>query len=359
MNQGTGRFAAARRGHAGVMPGRCTNRAGRRVSRLAGRVVVKFVMALVGVVVCAAAQAQDAWPSRPIKLLVGFTPGGSNDAGARVFAQRLAAALGQPVVIENRAGGGGLIAAVAVAAAAPDGYTLLWGSIPQVVLPAVFRQDPNFDPLRDLTPVAATVKVDSVLAVPAVSGITTMRQFAARLQDRSQQSFYGTQGAGTPGHLMNAWVATKVRAADAVAVHYKGATNSEADFLTGKITFRFDTATTVRRLGNKVTCLATLTERRIPEVPDCPTFAEVGMPLDIDWTLWNSIHGPARLPPAVVDRLATATARILADPEFIQASEKFGISPLPGYTPARTRALQEQQIRDWGDLVRRLDITME
>jgi tripartite-type tricarboxylate transporter receptor subunit TctC len=207
--------------------------------------------------------------------------------------------------------------------------------------------------------VAATVKVDSVLVVPAASGITTMRQFSARLQDRSQRAFYGTQGAGTPGHLMNAWVAMKVGAVDAVAVHYKGATNSEADFLTGQITYRFDTATTVRRLGGKVNCLATLTERRIPEVPDCPTFAEVGMPLDIDWTLWNSIHGPARLPPAVIERLASATARILADPEFVQASEKFGISPLPGYTPARTRALQEQQIRDWGDLVRRVNITVE
>ena len=318
-----------------------------------------MLVLLVALALPATGFAQDAWPMRPIRLVVGFTPGGSNDAGARVFAQALSATLGQPVVVENRAGAGGMVAAVSVAGATPDGYTLLWGSIPQVVLPAVFRQDPNFDPLRDLTAVTATVKVDSVLVVPANSGIRTMAQFAARLQDGSKRAFYGTQGSGTPGHLMNAWVALKVNAIDAVAVHYKGATNSEADFLSGQITYRFDTATTVRRLGNKVNCLATLTERRITEVPDCPTFAEVGMPLDIDWTLWNSIHGPAHLPGAIVERLASSTAHILADPEFVRASAKFGIIPMPGYTPAKTLALQQQQVRDWGALVRQVGITVE
>jgi tripartite-type tricarboxylate transporter receptor subunit TctC len=318
----------------------------------------KWSLAVAGLLcICAGAVAQESFPSHPIRLLVGFTPGGSTDIGARVMAQRLGAAVGQPVVVENRPGAGGLAAALGVAGSSPDGHTLLWGHIAQVVLTAVFKQDPNFDPLRDLTPVAATVKVDSLLVVPAASGITTFKQFAALLQDKSKNKFYGTQGAGTPGHLMNAWVAAKVDATNTVAVHYKGATNSEADFLSGQITYRFDTVTTLKRLGGKLNCLATLTEKRLADAPDCPTFAEVGMPLDVDWTLWNSVHAPARTPRPLIDRLYAVVSRILADQEFAKATEKFGITPLLGYTPEKTYALQEQQIRDWSEAVKRMGIT--
>src|SRR5437773_7109532 len=253
--------------------------------------------------VSASAAAQESFPNRPIRLLVGFAPGGSTDASARVLAHRLGALLGQPVVVENRGGAGGHIATLAVAGAQPDGYSLLWANSSQVVLPAVFMQDPNFDPLRDLTPLTAATKVDSLLVVPAASGITTFKQFVALLQDKSKNKAYGTQGAGTPGHIMNAWVATRANATNTVAVHYKGATSSETDFLSGQITYRFDTVTTLKRLGNKINCLASLTEKRLADAPDCPTFAEVGMPLDIDWTLWNSVQAPGRMPKPLLDRI--------------------------------------------------------
>jgi len=320
---------------------------------------MKIFAAALACLFSAAASAQDSYPSRSVRLLVGFTPGGSTDVGARVMAQRLSTLFGQAVVVENRAGADGHLATQAVADASPDGYMLLWGHVAQIVMPAVYKQHANFDPMRDLTPIAATVKVESALVVPAASGITTFKQLAALLQDKTQNKSYGTQGAGTPGHIFNAWLAAKAGAVNTVAIHYKGATNSEADFLAGRITFRFDTPTTIRRLGAKINCLATLTEKRIPEAPDCPTSGEVGLPLDVDWTLWNSVHAPARMPKPLVDRIYAAVARILADPEFAKATEKVGITPLIGYTPEKTRALQEQQIKDWGDTVRKLGITLE
>ncbi|MFM9969380.1 MAG: Bug family tripartite tricarboxylate transporter substrate binding protein [Burkholderiales bacterium] len=319
----------------------------------------KLLVRLVSIIfLCAAsANAQDSFPNRPIRLVVGFPPGGSTDISARVLAQRLGASLGQPVIVENRAGAGGHVATLAVAGAQPDGHTLLWANSSQVVLPAVFKQDPNFDPLRDLTAVTAATKVDSLLVVSAASGITSFKQFVSLLQDKAQKKAYGTQGAGTPGHIMNAWVATRSNAANTIAVHYKGATNSEADFLSGQITYRFDTVTTLKRLGNKLNCLASLTEKRLPDAPDCPTFAEVGMPLDIDWTLWNSVHAPGRMSKPLVDRLYGAVAKILADAEFAKELAKFGITPLLGYTPEKTRALQEQQMREWSEAVKRMGIT--
>ena len=307
--------------------------------------------------VSASAAAQESFPNRPIRLLVGFAPGGSTDASARVLAHRLGALLGQPVVVENRGGAGGHIATLAVAGAQPDGYTLLWANSSQVVLPAVFKQDPNFDPLRDLTPLSAATKVDSLLVVPAASGITTFKQFVALLQDSSKNKAYGTQGAGTPGHIMNAWVASRANATNTVAVHYKGATSSETDFLSGQITYRFDTVTTLKRLGNKINCLASLTEKRLADAPDCPTFAEVGMPLDIDWTLWNSVQAPGRMPKPLVDRIYGALSTILADAQFARDLAKYGITPMTGYTPEKTRALQEQQIKEWGEAVKRMGIT--
>ena len=307
--------------------------------------------------VSAGAAAQESFPNRPIRLLVGFAPGGSTDASARVLAHRLGALLGQPVVVENRAGAGGHIATLAVAGAQPDGYTLLWANSSQVVLPAVFKQDPNFDPLRDLTPLTAATKVDSLLVVPAASGITTFKQFVALLQDKSKNKAYGTQGVGTPGHIMNAWVASRANATNTVAVHYKGATSSETDFLSGQITYRFDTVTTLKRLGNKINCLASLTEKRLADAPECPTFAEVGMPLDIDWTLWNSVQAPGRMPKPLLDRIYGALATILADAQFANDLAKYGITPMTGYTPEKTRALQEQQIKEWGEAVKRMGIT--
>lgn len=303
------------------------------------------------------ALAQESFPNRPIRLVVGFPPGGSTDVSARVMAQKLGASLGQPVVVENRAGAGGHVATLAVAGASPDGYTLLWANSSQVVLPAVFKQDPNFDPLRDLTAVAAATKVDSLLVVSAASGITTFKQFMSLLQDKARKKAYGTQGAGTPGHIMNAWVAARTNATNTVAVHYKGATNSEADFLSGEITYRFDTVTTLKRLGSKLNCLAALTEKRLTDAPDCPTFAEVGMPLDIDWTLWNSVHAPGRMSKSLVDRLYGAVSKILQDAEFARDLAKFGITPMLGYTPEKTRALQEQQMREWSEAVKRMGIT--
>jgi tripartite-type tricarboxylate transporter receptor subunit TctC len=156
---------------------------------------------------------------------------------------------------------------------------------------------------------------------------------------------------------MNAWVANRANANNTVAVHYKGATNSEADFMSGQITYRFDTVTTLRRLGNKINCLASLTEKRLPDAPDCPTFAEVGMPLDIDWTLWNSVQAPARMPKPMLDRIYGSVSKVLADAEFSKELGKFGITPMTGYTPERTRALQEQQVKEWGEAVKRMGIT--
>ena len=318
---------------------------------------VSVILASILSLCAVCATAQEGFPNRPIRLVVGFPPGGSTDVSARVLAQRLGATLGQPVIVENRAGAGGHVATLAVAGAPPDGYTLLWANSSQVVLPVVFKQDPKFDPLRDLTPLTAATKVDSLLAVPAASGITTFKQFVTLLQDRSKNKAYGTQGAGTPGHIMNAWVASRANATNTVAVHYKGATNSEADFMSGQITYRFDTVTTLRRLGGKLNCLASLTEKRLPDAPDCPTFAEVGMPLDIDWTLWNSLQAPGRMPKPLLDRLYGAVSRVLEDAEFAKELGKFGMTAMTGFTPEKTRALQEQQIKEWGEAVKRMGIT--
>ena len=309
---------------------------------------------LIGAVVVAA--AQERFPERPIKLIVPFTPGGANDVAARLIGDEASKTLGAAIVIENRPGAGGNIGAQAVAAAQPDGYTLLLGGLPMITS-ALTSTDIGYDMLKDLTPVCGAMTLDSVMVTSKVTGITSIRALKEKIASGAFVT-YGTQGIYTPGHFMAAWFA-HVAGGKAEAVHYKGGTAYVTDLLSGAITYVAATLPIVSQQSEHLNVLATLSQNRLPQLPDVPTMADAGIPeyMAVDWSLWAAIYAPAKTPAPVVDRLYAACNAALGTAKLEAALDVYAMAPLIDYTPARMMAFQNEQFRAWKALVDKLALS--
>lgn len=257
-------------------------------------------------------RADEAWPARPIRLIVPFAPGASSDTIARLVAVRLAEALGGSIVIENRAGAGGLLAAQTVARAAPDGYTLLWGG-GTALTHAVLQRDPGYDALRDFTPVATIVENPALLAVrPAAPWRDIAALIAAARAERGGGLRYGSGGVGTPAHMAAAAL-LKAVGAEGTHIPYRGANQATLAVETGEVDFAFAISNIVlpRLQQGAVRVLLSTAARRIPALPDTPTLAET-VPDGPVITSGSSIVGPGGMAPAVVARIHAAVARVVA-----------------------------------------------
>lgn len=259
--------------------------------------------------------AQD-YPNRPIHMIVAYPAGGTGDVVARILSDKLSVALGQSIVVENRAGASGNIGARTVATATPDGYMLLLGQTAEISINQHWMKDVGFDPDKDLQPVALVAVVPLALVVPANASYSTMADYLVFLKS-GKPSTFASAGTGTPGHFAGELLKLRTKA-NMTHVPYKGAGPALNDLVGAHVDMYFPgfPAVTPLMKAGSLKLLAVSSATRAPSVPDVPTVAEVSGIKNFDFTLWGGVFAPHRTPDAVVKRLNTEINKILASDEI-------------------------------------------
>ncbi|MBA3479642.1 MAG: tripartite tricarboxylate transporter substrate binding protein [Lautropia sp.] len=294
--------------------------------------------------------AQD-FPSRPIRLIVPFPPGGPTDIVARPMAQMLGDALKQTVIIDNRGGAGGTIGADAVAKSAADGYTLLMGTVGTSAINGSLYSKLPHDPVGDFTPIALVASAPVAVVVHPDIPLKSVRDLIEKARAEPASLLFGSAGSGTPGHLTGEMFAT---AAGVKLQHvpYKGSAPAVTDLLGKQIPMMFDPLQSVIQhiKAGKLRVLAVSGSRRSPVLPDVPTLAESGVE-NFESTAWWGVFGPAGLPPAVSARLKNEVERIAASEVFKEKLGDLGVVPMTG--TGSLAEFQKREIEKWGDAVRK------
>lgn len=303
----------------------------------------------------AAVRAQ-AYPSRPVKLIVPFAAGGGPDIEARRMAPKLAEALGGSVVVENRVGAAGIVAAEVVTQAAPDGYTILVGSISQVVQ-KILRPEAKFDPVGTFIPVIQTSTSPTVLIVPADSPIKTVKELEAAVRARPGKMNYGSGGIGTAAHIAGSTFASVLKL-DAVHVPYRGSVELMPALLANQIQFAFPIAGTgvPQVKGGKARALAVTGARRLTSLPDVPTMKELyGDDLFVQES-WGGLWAPALTPAPVIARLHAAVKQAFTDPELRAAIVASGAEVELSASPEAFAAFMKAETVKWAKLIQMANV---
>lgn len=300
--------------------------------------------------------AQDEWPRHPIRFVVGFSAGGSTDVIARLLAKSLSDQLGQPVVVDNRAGAGGGIALQQVANAPADGYTLIMLTGSSTTLQLV-RKTP-FDVERDFTPVGMVAIGPQVLAVTAFAPIKSVQELLTAAHDHPRTLSYGTSGVGTPSHLAGVML-DEIAGVSTIAVPYKGSAENIVAIAAGDVTMSFaDAVSTMPMLqAGKATALGVTTAKRASFLPNVPTLEESGLK-GLVLPLWFGVGVPAGTPPAIVAKLHAAIARTVSAPGVKEPFNKLGVDPQGG-TPAEFKSFIHGEIEKNARLIKASGIKFE
>jgi tripartite-type tricarboxylate transporter receptor subunit TctC len=298
--------------------------------------------------------AQTGWPDKPIRLVVSFAPGGVHDTLSRVLQPRLTEALGQPIVIENRAGAGGNIAAEAVAKSAPDGSTFLIAS-EAIATNAYLYRKMAYDPYKDLVPVAKLADYPMALIVHPSLWVDNVRDLVALAQAKPGSISYGSAGVGASGHLAGE-LFKNVTDVDMVHVPYKGGAPALADLIAGRIQFMFLSVslTAPQAKQGRVKVIAVTGPRRAPELPDVPTTTEQGFP-QVQALLFSSMLAPARTPPAIVGGMNEVVVKAIGMPDVQKRLADIGAVPAPT-SPEEFRKILRAEGERWGKLIREKNI---
>ena len=311
------------------------------------------VLAVTGALACAGIACAEDFPVKPVRMIVGFAPGGSTDLVARVVAQKMSEAWGQQVVVDNRPGAVGNIAAETVANAAPDGYTLFVAASAQLAVnPAVFPKLP-FDPVKSFAPVSFVGSVPNMLVANPSLPVRTLKEFIAFAKARPGQLSYASAGSGSTAHLSIELLKLET-GIELVHVPYRGSGPATIDLLSGQIQSMMGSpAATLNYVkAGRVRALAQTSIKRSSLIPDIPTLAESGLK-DYDVTTWYGFWAPARMPHAVTQKLHAETVRLLALPDTRQLLTTQGLEPL-GNTPEEARAFLAAEIKLYGDIVKKI-----
>ncbi|MEJ8850035.1 tripartite tricarboxylate transporter substrate binding protein [Variovorax rhizosphaerae] len=301
--------------------------------------------------------ANDAYPSRPIKVIVPFPAGGTTDTLMRTVAPRLSKALGQPVVIENKSGASATVGADFVAKSAPDGYTVLVGAAHHTIAQAVFTKLPySFD--RDLTPVGMMALVPNVVVVNVAVPAKSVQELVAISKADPDKYNYASAGPGSAHHLIGEMFKLRT-GAKLTHIPYRGSAPAVADLLGGQVSVMFDTVTSSlpHIKAQKLRALAVTTAKRSSALPDVPTLAEAGVP-NFDVGTWFGLMAPAATPPAIVDRLNREVTTILRDPEVQKQLLSQGIEPMPG-TPAELKTRVAKELTEFSTLAKQAKLSVE
>jgi tripartite-type tricarboxylate transporter receptor subunit TctC len=315
------------------------------------RLAANLFAALAVLLAAQTASAQSSYPNRAVKILVGFTPGTAPDLAARMLADRFAEVWGTPFVVENIPGAGSNIATEHVAKAAADGYTLLMGGNPSLVISPSLYETLPFDPLRDFAPISQVFIAANVLAVPSVLPVKTVAELVALAKAEPGKLTYGHAGVGTSQHL--AAELFKYRAhVDIAAVPYRGTTALMPDLLANRITMSFANIVNVVPLARegKLRALAITSIKRSALAPDLPTMAESGFP-GFEAVPWFGLLAPTGTPKDVLDKLHRETIKTLAMPELRRKFDELGLEPV-GNTPAEFTAIIRKETPEWAKVIK-------
>jgi tripartite-type tricarboxylate transporter receptor subunit TctC len=304
---------------------------------------------------CAAAFAQ-AYPARPVRIVVPFPPGGAPDIIGRLLSQKMSESWGQPVIIENRAGAAGSIGSDFVAKSAPDGYTLVMASAStHAVGPAVNPKLP-YDNITDFTPVTLVATFPNVLVAHPASA-DSLRDLLAKLKANPGKYSFGSSGLGSSTHLTGE-LFKHMTATDTNHIPYKGTGPLLNDLMAGHVSFAFDQITPVMSMvrSGKLKALGVASKERNPALPDVPPIAEV-LP-GFEAVAWVGIFGPARLPAEIPLKIQGETRRVLQLPEIAQRISEFGATAV-GNSPAEFAEFVRQDTQKWRDLVTNAKLKIE
>lgn len=304
----------------------------------------------------AAAQARD-YPTRPVKMIVPFPPGGPTDIVARLIASEMSNGLGQPVVVENIPGAGGNIGTQAVVRAEPDGYTVLMGTLQNIVINRHLFKLP-FDPLISLAPVSTVVKNPNVLIANSKLPFDNLQGFIAYAKANPGKVFFASSGNGSSTHLSGELL-NRMAGISVMHVPYKGSAPALADLIGGQVQVSFDNVVSAypHIHGGKVKPIAVTTGSRVPTLPNVPTMKEQGLS-EFETAGWSAVFVPAKTPPAVVELLNKEIRRALAVPRIGEKLVADGAYPAPN-TSAELRQSLTAESERWGEVIRAANIKIE
>jgi tripartite-type tricarboxylate transporter receptor subunit TctC len=297
------------------------------------------------------AHAQPAYPTKPVRLIVPFPPGGGTDILARVIGNKLTEALGQPVVVENKPGAGGNIGVDLVAKSAPDGYNMVIGQTSNLAVNPTLYPDLPYDPQKDLAPISLVADAPLVLVVPANSPFKTLGDVIAAAKGKPEDVTFASPGNGTVSHLSGELLQ---KAANVKFQHipYKGASQALTDLMGGQVqTYMSSIPTALSQIkGGKLRALAITAPKRVSDLPDVPTVAESGYP-GFESSTWFGFLVKAGTPEPIVKRLNTELVRVLQMPEVRAKIAAEGATVLSG-TPDQFAAFLKDEIVKWGKVVK-------
>ena len=307
------------------------------------------LFAITGAIAAAPAHAQQ-YPVKPVRLVVPFVAGGTADVLSRVLAQRLTQQYGQQMVVENRPGSGGHVGAEAAARATPDGYTIVFGTIGIHAAYAIYSKL-NYDPARDLQPVAMYADVPNILIVHPSVPAKNVKEFIELAKKNPGRLNFGTAGSGSSTHMAGEWFKL-VTGVNLTHIPYKGSAQAMQDLLGGQIELMFEnlpTAIAQVRAG-KVRALGMTSKERSPSMPEVPTVAETGVP-GFEATAWFTIAAPAKVPADIIRKLNTDMNAFLKAPDMQQRWIEMGVVPLGG-SPADAEKFFVSEREKWNKVIK-------
>jgi tripartite-type tricarboxylate transporter receptor subunit TctC len=305
----------------------------------------------------AGSAAAQQYPAKPVTIVVPFAPGGGSDNIARVIATKLSENFGKQFIVENRAGAGTNIGNEAAAKAAPNGYTLLLGQVTLGINPSLYPKL-GYDVQRDLVPVGMVATSPTVLVVNPSLPAKNLQELIALAKAKPGTLNFGSGGNGTSVHLAGE-LFKSIAGTDIVHVAYKGSSPAVTDLMGGQIQMMFDTApsATPHIKAGRLRAIAVTGDKRLPELPNVPTFAESGLK-GFDATAWYGIMAPANTPKDVIANLNAAVNKVLADPGVRKRLQEMGAEPAGG-TPEQLGDYLRQELAKWGKVIRDAKIKLD
>jgi tripartite-type tricarboxylate transporter receptor subunit TctC len=319
--------------------------------------VASAILCLIALLWCASPPLAQDYPSKPIRFIVPYPPGGGTDVIARIVQQRLSEGLGQPIVIENRGGAGGAVGTELAAKSVPDGYTFLFTLSSHTINPLLYKLP--YDVERDFVGVTMVVSVPQLIAANPSAPATTLRDMVAAARKDPGRYPYGSVGTGTPAHIAGELLKLKT-GIHLVHVPYKGGGPAVVDAISGQIPFVIVSAPAAlgQVRAGKLRGLAVTTLKRTPAAPEIPTVAEeLGLP-DYEVDSWYAIFAPAKTPPAAVARMQKDAARVVHLPDVKQKLLEQGADSV-GSTPEELDKVVKAELKRWADVIRDAGIKLE
>jgi len=317
-----------------------------------------FGISVLATAVAPASAEAQAYPSRPLRFIVPFPPGGSTDIYARIIGPRLADTLRQQVVIDNRPGAGGALGADLAAKAPPDGYTIWLGQTNNLAIGPAMRTKNSYDPVRDFSPITLLMQAPQVMVVNAGSPITSIKELIAAAKSKPGTLTFASAGIGSSGHVAGELL-NQAAGVNITHVPYKGASPAMIDLRGGRVTFLATSLASAAQFvkDGKIKGIATTGLKRARLMPDVPTVAESGVP-GFEVASWHGMLAPAKVPREIIARLNREIVAILDKPEVRDALLSEGGDIMPG-TPEEFAAFLKSEAQKWAKVIKQAGITAE